>query len=71
MSEWINAKDKQPKSVRQTVLCVWKNGIGTKLICVECFRSDPDGLRTLLDDFNRLGRQIKTKEGENGGVDQH
>lgn len=30
MSEWINAKDKQPKSVRQTVLCVWKNSIGTK-----------------------------------------
>lgn len=30
MAEWINAKDKQPKSVRQTVLCVWKNRIGTK-----------------------------------------
>lgn len=30
MSEWINAKDKQPKSVHQTVLCVWENRIGTK-----------------------------------------
>ena len=50
--------------------CPWKSTAGCNLICVECFRSDPDGLRTLLDDFNRLGRQIKTKEGENGGVDQ-
>ena len=50
--------------------CPWKSTAGCNLICVECFRSDPDWLRTLLDDFNRLGRQIKTKEGENGGVDQ-
>lgn len=29
MAEWINAKDKQPKSTRQMVLCLWKNRKGT------------------------------------------
>ena len=35
--------------------CPWKSTAGCNLICAECFRSDPDGLRTLLDDFNKLG----------------
>ena len=50
--------------------CPWKSTAGCNFICAECFRSDPDGLKTILDEINRLGRQIKTKEGENGGVDQ-
>ena len=45
--------------------CPWKSTAGCNYICVECFRSDPDGLRSLIDDFNRLGRQIETKEDEN------
>ena len=36
--------------------CPWKSTAGCNYICVECFRSDPDGLRSLIDDFNRLGR---------------
>lgn len=50
--------------------CPWKSTAVCNLICVECFRSDPDGLRSLIDDFNRLGRQIETKEDENARVDQ-
>ena len=50
--------------------CPWKSTAGCNFICAECFRSDPDGLKKILDEINRLGRQIKTKEGENGGVDQ-
>ena len=45
--------------------CPWKSTAGCNFICIECFRSDPDGLRSLIDDVNRLGRQIETKEGEN------
>ena len=45
--------------------CPWKSTAGCNLICVDCFRSDPDGLRTLIDDFNRLGERLKTKEDEN------
>ena len=45
--------------------CPWKFTAGCNLICETCLHSDPDGLRTLLDDFNRLGRQIETKEDEN------
>lgn len=60
--------------------CPWKSTAGCNYICEECFRSDPDGLRTLLDDFNRLGRilddfnrlgrRIETKEDENARVDK-
>lgn len=50
--------------------CPWKSTAGCNFICAECFRSDPNGLKTILDEINRLGRQIKTKEGENGGLDQ-
>ena len=45
--------------------CPWKSTAGCNYICVECFHSDPDGFRSLIDDFNRLGRQIETKEDEN------
>lgn len=44
--------------------CPWKSTAGCNLFCEECLHSDSDGLRTLLDDVNRLGRQIETK-GEN------
>ena len=47
--------------------CPWKSTAGCNYICVECFRSDPDGLKTLLDDFNRLGsgqKQRRTKMAE-------
>ena len=42
--------------------CPWKSTAGCNLICAECFRSDPDGLRTLLDNFNKLGEEIETKK---------
>ena len=45
--------------------CPWKSTAGCNYICAECFHSDPGGLRTLIDDFNRLGKQIETKEDEN------
>lgn len=45
--------------------CPWKSTAECNLICETCLHSDPDGLRTILDDINRLGRQIKTKEDEN------
>lgn len=45
--------------------CPWKSTAECNLICVDCFHSDPDGFRALLDDFNRLGRQIETKDDEN------
>lgn len=50
--------------------CPWKSTAGCNYICEECFHSDPDGLRSLIDNFNRLGRQIETKEDENARVDQ-
>lgn len=50
--------------------CPWKSTAECNYICVDCFRSDPDGLKTILDDINRLERQIKTKEGENGRMDK-
>ena len=46
--------------------CPWKFTVECNLICETCLHSDSDGFRKLLDDFNRLGRQIETKEGENG-----
>lgn len=42
--------------------CPWKSTAECNLICIDCLRSDPDGFKTLLDDFNRLGEQLKTKE---------
>ena len=45
--------------------CPWKSTAGCNYICAECFLSDSDWLRSLIDDFNRLGRQIETKEDEN------
>ena len=42
--------------------CPWKSTAGCNLICAECFHSDPDGLRTLLDDFNKLGEEIEKKK---------
>lgn len=55
--------------------CPWKSTAGCNYICAECFHSDPDGFRALIDDFNRLGRilddinrlerQIKTMEENN------
>lgn len=46
--------------------CPWKSTAGCNYICEECFRSDPDGLKSILGEINRLGRQIETKEDENG-----
>lgn len=46
--------------------CPWKFTAGCNLICVTCLHSDSDGFRTLLDDFNRLKRQIEAKEDKNG-----
>lgn len=46
--------------------CPWKSTAECNFICVDCLRSDPDGFRALLDDFNRLGERLKTKEDENG-----
>lgn len=45
--------------------CPWKSTAECNLICIDCLRSDPDRFRTLLDDFNRLGERLKTKEDEN------
>lgn len=55
--------------------CPWKFTAGCNLICETCLHSDSDGLKALIDDFNRLGRilddvnrlgrQIETKEDEN------
>lgn len=46
--------------------CPWKSTAGCNYICAECFRSDPDGLRTLLDDFNRLTIRLEAlKEDKN------
>lgn len=45
--------------------CPWKSTAGCNYICEMCLRSDSDGLKTILDDINRLGRQIETKEDEN------
>nr|DAM97728.1 MAG TPA: Radical SAM superfamily [Caudoviricetes sp.] len=46
--------------------CPWKFTAGCNLICETCLHSDPDGLRTLLDDFNRLGERLKIMEDKNG-----
>lgn len=46
--------------------CPWKSTAGCNYICAECFRSDPDGLRTLLDNFNRLTIRLEAlKEDKN------
>ena len=45
--------------------CLWKSTAGCNLICAECFHSDPDEFMSLIDDFNRLGQEIETKEDEN------
>lgn len=50
--------------------CPWKSTAGCNYICVTCLHSDSDGFRTLIDDINRLGRQIETKEDENNGTHQ-
>ena len=47
--------------------CPWKSTAGCNYICAECFRSDPEEFRTLLDDFNKLGERLKTMEKNNGG----
>ena len=39
--------------------CPWKSTAGCNYICVDCFHSDPDGFRALIDDFNRLGERLK------------
>lgn len=44
----------------------WKFTAGCNLICETCLHGDPGGLKTILDDINRLERQIETKEDENG-----
>lgn len=46
--------------------CPWKSTAGCNLICETCLHSDSDGLKTILDDISRVGRQMKTKENENG-----
>ena len=46
--------------------CPWKSTAGCNLICETCLHSDSDGLKTILDDINRLGRQMKAKEDKNG-----
>lgn len=40
----------------------WKFTAGCNLICESCLHSDPDELKTLLDDFNRLEEEMETKE---------
>ena len=40
----------------------WKATAGCNYICAEGFRSDPDGLKTLLDDFDKLGEEIEKKK---------
>lgn len=45
--------------------CPWKSTARCDYICETCLHGDSDGLKTILDDINRLGRQIKTKENEN------
>lgn len=45
--------------------CPWKSTAGCNYICAECFHSDPDGFKTILDDIHKLGRQIETKEKSN------
>ena len=45
--------------------CPWKFTAGCNLICETCLHGDSDGLKTLLDDFNRLEEEIETKEDEN------
>lgn len=45
--------------------CPWKSTAGCNYICETCLHSDSDGLKAILDDINRLGKQMKTKEGEN------
>lgn len=46
--------------------CPWKSTAGCNYICETCLHSDSDGLKTILDDISRVGRQMKTKENENG-----
>ena len=46
--------------------CPWKSTAGCNYICETCLHSDSDGFKTILDDINRLKRQMKTKEDENG-----
>lgn len=46
--------------------CPWKSTAGCNYICETCLHSDSDGLRTLLDDFNRLGERLKIMEDKNG-----
>ena len=36
--------------------CPWKFTAGCNLICETCLHGDSDGLKTILDDINRLGR---------------
>ena len=46
--------------------CPWKSAALCNLICAEYLHGDSDGLKTILDDIHKLGRQIETKEDENG-----
>ena len=66
MADYIDEKAMFEKRSMAFMNCPWKFTAGCNLICETCLHNDPDGLRTLLDDFNRLGRQIETKEDENG-----
>ena len=45
--------------------CPWKSTAGCNYICGECLHSDSDGLRILLDDFNRIGKQIEKQRRTN------
>lgn len=42
--------------------CPWKNTAGCNYICAACFRSDPEGLKGLLDSIERLPEQRETSE---------
>lgn len=44
--------------------CPWKSTAGCNYICETCLHSASDGLKALIDDCNRLGRQMKRKESE-------
>ena len=41
--------------------CPWKSTAGCNYICETCLHSDSDGFRTLLDNFNRLGKTDRNK----------
>ena len=50
--------------------CPGKSTAGCNYICETCLHSDSYGLKTILDDINRLGRQIEAKGDENDRMDK-